>query len=266
MAVFEPNGGFVRQYAIPSDTTPGSAPFMTLACSARGVIAYQSQPGMPKVVSPPKNPASPTREERAIRTTAAVSISNSVGIVTRKLGDRSSGSMYLMGGGGFPLPLASTTYVAVAGDRVFVGTADSTATVAAYAPDGTMTVLKLNIPPRPTTADQRARAAAAMASLAPPQMRQLAAESLKVAPMPATLPPYSALYGDVDGVLWVQLTVPGDPNTRLRAVGARNEALGEITLRANAVVQEIGHEYVLAAYDDADDVPHIAVYRLHRGR
>jgi hypothetical protein len=97
-------------------------------------------------------------------------------------------------------------------------------------------------------------------------MRQMAEESLKVAPMPTTLPPYSALFGDADGVLWVQLTVPGDPNTRLRAIGANNQTLGEITLRANAAVQEVGRDYVLAAYDDADDVPHIAVYRLHRGR
>lgn len=265
MAVFAPNGAFVRQYAIPADSARGAGPFMTLACSSRGVIAYQSQPGMPKVLRPAKNPSSPTREERAVRTTAAVSVGNSVGMVTRKLGDHPSGSMYLIGGGGFPLPLASTTYVAVAGDRVFVGTADSTSTVAEYAPNGAMTMLKLNIPSRPTTADQRSRAAAAIASLAPGQMRQLAEDSLKVAPMPAMLPPYSALFGDADGVLWVQLTVPGDPNTRLRAVGGNGRTLGEITLRANAVVQEVGRDYVLAAYDDADDLPHIVVYQLHRG-
>ena len=70
MSVFAPNGGYVRQYAIPADSTPGAGPFMTLACSTRGVIAYQSQPGMPKVRPVAKNPAAPTREERAIRTTA----------------------------------------------------------------------------------------------------------------------------------------------------------------------------------------------------
>ena len=266
MAVFAPNGAFARQYLVPSDSASGATPFMTLACSSRGVIAFQSQPNMQKARIAAKNPAMPTREERAIRTTAVVSVTNTSGKVTNRLGELPSSTMYLMGGGGFPLPLAATTYLAVAGDRVFVGSADSTSSVSAYSPDGTMTVLKLNLAARQSTPAQRLRAAAAMASLAPKQMRAMAEDSLKVSPMPATLPPYSGLFGDTDGVLWVQLTVPGDPNTRLRAIGVDGRTLGEILLPPNVIVLEIGRDYVLAAYDDADDLPHLAMYRLHRGR
>lgn len=266
MAVFAPGGAFVRQCAVPSDSAAGATPLMTLACSSLGVIAFQGQPVMSKMRVAPKNPAMPTREERAIKTAAVVSIANSTGKVTKRVGERPSGTMYLMGGGGFPLPLAGTTYVAVAGDRVFVGSADSTSSVASYAADGTMTTLKLSIPARPSTPAQRALAATAMASMAPQQVRRMAEDSLKVSPMPATLPPYSALFGDSDGVLWVQLTVPGDPSTRLRAVDAGGKMLGEIALPANLVVHEIGRDYVLGAYDDADDVPHLAMFRLHRGR
>jgi hypothetical protein len=266
MAVFAPNGAFARQYVVPSDSTSGAAPFMTLACSSRGVIVFQSQPEMPKTLAAPKNPAMRTREERAFKTTAAVSVANTVGKVTSRLGEHPSGTMYLIGGGGFPLPLAATTYLAVSGDRVFVGTADSASTVAEYAPDGVMTLLKLGIAARHTTSAQRARAATGMASMAPQQVRTMAEDSLKVAPMPATLPPYSALFGDADGVLWVQLTVPGDPDTRLRAVGTKGETLGEVSLPANVVIHEVGRDYVLGAYDAADDVPHFALFRLHRGR
>ena len=266
MAVFAPSGLWIRQYAIPSDSAAGATPWMTLACSSRGVIAFQSQPNMSKGRIAPKNPAAPTRKERVIRTTANVSVANATGKVISRVGERPSGSMYVMGGGGFPLPLAATTYVAVASDRVLVGSADSTSTVSAYAPDGTVTVLKLSLPVRQSTPAQRARAAAAMASLAPPPLRTMAEDSLKVSPMPAILPPYSALFGDLDGVLWVQLTVPGDPSTRLRAVSADGKTLGEISLPANVVVHEIGRDYVLGAYDDADDLPHFAMFRLHRGR
>ena len=84
--------------------------------------------------------------------------------------------------------------------------------------------------------------------------------------MPATLPPYSGLFGDTDGVLWVQLTVLGDANTRLRAIGTKNETLGEVTLPANVVIHEVGRDYILGAYDDADDIPHLVMFRLYRGR
>ena len=105
-----------------------------------------------------------------------------------------------------------------------------------------------------------------MASMAPMQMRQMAEDSLKVSPMPAILPPYAGLFGDADGVLWVQLTVAGDRDTRLRAIGTNNQTLGEIILPANVIVHEIGRDYVLGAYDSADDTPHFVMYRLHRGK
>ena len=44
-----------------------------------------------------------------------------------------------------------------------------------------------------------------------------------------------------------------------------HSTLGEITLPANVVVHEIGRDYVLASFDDADDIPHLALFRLHRG-
>ncbi len=266
VSVFAPTGAYARQYAIPSDTTSRATPFLTLACSSRGVIAYQAQPGMPKTRPVVRDPAHPTREERVIPTMADVFAATTTGQIVRRLGERSGGAVYVIGGGGFPLPLAATTYVAIAGDRIFVGTADSTSTVVAYAPDGTPTTLKLDIPARPTTAAQRSRAATAMASMAPSSLRTLAEDSLRVAPMPATLPPYSGLFGDSDGVLWVELTVPGDLSTRLRAVDASGRTLGEVSLPPDVTVWEIGHDYLLGAYDDADDVPHLAMYRLHRGR
>lgn len=266
MAVFAPNGAFDRQYALPSDTAVKSAPTMTLACSPAGVIAFQGQPVFPKVRTPPKDPAKPTREERAIRTAAQVSMANTGGKVGRQFGELPSGSMYVMGGGWFPLPLASTTYVAVAGHRIFIGVADSNSTVVAVTQDGAPHVIKLTLPARPTTAQHRDRAAVAMASLAPAQLRKMAEDSLKLSPMPAMLPPYSGLFGDTDGVLWVQVTVPGDANTRLRAIGPNDQTLGEVTLPANVVIHEVGRDYILGAYDDADDVPHLVMFRLHRGR
>ena len=58
----------------------------------------------------------------------------------------------------------------------------------------------------------------------------------------------------------------GDPDSRLRAVDKAGKMLGEISLPANVAVREIGRDYVLGAYDDQDDLPHIVLFRLHRGR
>jgi hypothetical protein len=265
MAVFTAGGVFVRQYFIPSDTSLKAEPLATLACGSSGTIAFQGAPRRSQTGPEPKDPRNPTRAERVMNSTAPVFMANTVGQVTRRIGDLPSGSMYMARqGGGFPLPLGTATYIAVVGDHLFVGTGDST--LAESRPDGIMNTLKLSIPPRPTTSQHWARAVSAMASMAPKQMRQIAEDSLRTAPMPRNLPRYSALFGDADGVLWVQLTVLGDPATRLRAIGADNKTLGEVSLPANITIHEIGRDYILGAYDDSDDVPHFVVFRLHRGR
>ncbi len=269
MAVFAPGGQFVRQYTLTSDTSHKTEPFLTLACSPGGIIAFQGQPGRPKSLTPPKDRSHPTRQERTIRTASMVSVSNTMGKVSGEFGELPSGSMYMMGGGGFPLPLAPTTYLAVAGTRMFIGVADSSSQIVAVTPGTPHSppdIIKLKLPARPSTQQQRDRAAVATASMAPMQLRKMAEDSLKLSPMPAVLPPYSGLFGDTDGVLWVQLTVPGDANTRLRAIGANDQVLGEVTLPANVVIHEVGHDYILAALDDADDLPHLVMFKLHRGQ
>jgi hypothetical protein len=269
MSVFSANGTFVRDYTPHADTSRSSTPVMTISCSTRGVLAFQAQPVNKSPISA-KDPEHPTRQERVMKVTAPVAVATSDGKVTRLLGDRPGGAWYQILGGHFPLPLGATTYVAVANNVTYVGTSDSMASIGVFATGGSNGTIRLGGAPRRVTQAHRDHAVAALVGLipgqAPARLRKQAADSLNVSPMPATLPPFTGLWGDADGVLWVQTSVAGDPDTRLRAFGTNQKIVGEITLPANVTVYEIGRDYILGAFADADDVPHLGMFRLHRGR
>ena len=83
-------------------------------------------------------------------------------------------------------------------------------------------------------------------------------------PMPATLPPYSALLADRFGALWVVRSVPGDADLQLTAYSIDGRALADVRLPRFLTVFEIGADYILGTYEDGASQPHVAVYTLRR--
>ena len=259
MSVFGANGTYVRQFTLGAH----AAPIMTLACNGAGEVIFQDQP-KPARRSRPQSSGN-TRQDRILPTTAGIQIVDRTGTHPRALGDWSAGTWYRVGTGTGPLPLGTMSYVAAAGARMFVGTADSVAAISVWSGAKGPATITLKIPRRRPTAAEHQRAAAAAAAIAPRAMRDVVEDSLDKAPMPDALPPYAGLFGDRDGVLWVLLTVPGDDAIRLRAIGARNQVLGDVALPADVTVDEVDHDAIVATYTDTDDLPHVVVYRLHRG-
>ncbi len=104
----------------------------------------------------------------------------------------------------------------------------------------------------------------AIASMAPPAARERATASLRELEMPEMLPLYAGLLTDPDGLVWVVQSFPGDSTTSLSALRATGDVAGNVRLPHSMRVFEIGRDYLLGAYTDADAEPHVAMYRLRR--
>jgi hypothetical protein len=162
------------------------------------------------------------------------------------------------------LPFGRWTSAAVAGDRFFVATGDEYR-VDAFTHNGTPhSAVRRPVQPLPLTradvAEYTRRVVEGAGSRAAEERAELAA-----APMPKTIPPTGAMLTDAEGRLWVQ---EGQPMTDV-ARGSRwsvFDARGRRVARASGPARftpfQIGREWVLGRYTDADGVQHVQLLRL----
>lgn len=165
-------------------------------------------------------------------------------------------------------PLGHVTELAISGDRVFVGAADS-GVIATYQLTGAAaSPLRTDVPLRPATSRHFDRAIELqVAQLSDAASRDVSRRMLhQAATMPEYLPAYSGLFADPDGTLWVQLSIPGDSTTWLRGLRADGTVVGDVRLPTEMHVFEMGRDYLLASYDAADGNLHVVLYRLRRTR
>lgn len=162
-------------------------------------------------------------------------------------------------------PLGLRTQVATLGDTVFVGTEDS-----AY-----VNVLRLSssqevgrIHPgiqrrKPTRSNYERAIDRRVAWLTDKADRERWRKRFLAMPMPDYLPAYSALFADPDGErLWVQISIPGDSTTALRAVGLDGKIQGDVTLQQDLTVFDVAHGYILGEYDDSGGDQHVVLYKI----
>ncbi len=97
------------------------------------------------------------------------------------------------------------------------------------------------------------------------QTRQRMKELELEGPMPATVPPYTALFTDRAGTLWVSLYLPRDVETRLLALADDGRLLGDVRIPTGLTVFDIADDYILGTYEDRVGEPHVTLYRLRRG-
>lgn len=254
LSVIAGSGQVVRQIGLPIDPSEGPPPFV-LACSPTGVLA---------MLGPPSQRPAPG--EVFFRGLAPLKIANTAGAITRRVGDVPAGEFALLGGGAGPRPLGKTTSIAVSGDYLMVGTGDSAAVDLYRLSDLARSTISVGTPPRSPTDRHKARGADPSVALAPAAMRAQIRERLLALPFPERLPPYSALFADPTGVFWVQTSVPGDGETRLRAFTPDGRRVADVVLPGEVVIYEIGLDYVLGSYESSDGEPHVAMYHLSRNQ
>jgi hypothetical protein len=196
--------------------------------------------------------------------TAFPTLVSSKGDTLLKLAELVIGEIVASQGGGGLRPLGPTLHYALGRDRLWLGMSDSTV-VTAYAFDGKrIGAIEVRRPPRPVSPANYLRAVDYYLGIVPAQSRSRFKSLFMEVPPPGSMPTFTGLFVDPDGLIWVNLSAPGDADTQLRAFAADGRVLANLTLPVSVNVFEIGREYVLGSRIDADDEPHLVVYRLNR--
>jgi hypothetical protein len=94
-----------------------------------------------------------------------------------------------------------------------------------------------------------------------PQLLANYRTQFRSAPMPSHAPAYRRILAAPNGVLWVDLTVPGDSVRWLRAIAPDGTVLGDAGLPLTMELLSVDNAYVFVRYDDSDGEPHVAMYR-----
>ena len=240
MSVLDRDGAIVRQFRLEPTAS-------TIACSRAGALAY---------FGPPEASASSVAEMASARYRAPLMVRASDGNTAQAVAILPLGE---------PRPLGRVTSLAVVGERILVGTADS-GVVEVYTISGeTAPPIQFARAPRsPTERQYEAAIEKQLAMLPRAADREPVRKLMRSMPMPDAVPAYSAILVDPVGVVWVQETVPGDGETRFRLF--RNGAeVGALRLAREVTAFEVGADYLLAGYRDADAAEHLALFRVHRG-
>lgn len=244
------NGEFVRHFQ------PSSRPGV-LGCTRSGALG---------IVGPPAQPAETSPAMRS--TTAPLSLYDSRGSAPRAFGEVPAWDVAFTDFGGW-MPQLAGRIPSVAGtsERVYMGPSDSSA-ILVFALDGRrLPSLPVPVQPRSPSRRHLERAADFMVSFVPASAERdhFRERFLHIAPA-EQVPPFSTLTVDPDGVLWANLSVPGDTAAVLRAFDTTGRVLGEVRIPIELKVFEIGRDYVLGTYQDRGGEPVVALYGLRRGR
>ncbi|MCL4865466.1 MAG: hypothetical protein KJZ47_06195 [Gemmatimonadales bacterium] len=154
--------------------------------------------------------------------------------------------------------------VAVAGGRVYTGTADQLA-YGIRSPDGRL--LRLVRAAGPDLALSASQIEGERQTLLNPRTPTWLRDAVAALPAPATRPAYSQLLVDESGHVWLApyrgRSESGIPMP-WQVFDADGDWLGEVQIPERVRVKRIGADYVLGVRPDQDDVEHLQLLRLTR--
>jgi hypothetical protein len=164
------------------------------------------------------------------------------------------------------LPFGKSPGVAVAPNRVFMGTGE-TYEILAFTPGGVLErvirVRQSSVPLTGKDIDRYVEMAVANArdGDAAPRIRR----TLEEVPWPETLPPYLRFLADPEGCLWVEESrLPGEDVPVWTVFGADGTRLGRLSMPLGVELLEIGEDYILGLWRDDLGVEYVKMYALTR--
>jgi hypothetical protein len=174
-----------------------------------------------------------------------------------------------VGGGvaNYEVPFGRQQHVAVHGDRIYNGTGDTFEIEVRSTDRGLERLIRAALPPRAvTSADvERWRSAHLERAANNPRFRPAVERLLSEAPVPRTMPAYSALHVDRESNVWARAYAPADePATQWQVFDPAGRWIGAVELPDRAIVTEIGDDYVLVVARDELDIESVRLYRLRK--
>ena len=162
------------------------------------------------------------------------------------------------------LALGRAAYGATGDDRIYLGWNDSYE-IGSYSRTGKLLQLtRLNMSGRPLTADMiETYTAERVAGVRGESRRRRLEEYLSANPWPENLPAFREIRIDRRGNLWVEdYPAPGTSMNFWSVFDVEGFFLGRVTMPAEFSPLDIGPDYVLGVWRDADDVEHVRMYEL----
>lgn len=256
MVVLSGNGDLVREYAIPSHPAAGASSPEYLACSSTGVFVFQ---GINRAGLRPTGADAPI-----LRGYSPLFLGDRTGSVQVRVDSVWGNEMVVLGGGGGPRPLGKSTSFVVTNDRVYVGTGDSASIDMLDLSGRRLGSIALPVSWERPSAASYAEAVDEIVSNIRSGTRDVVKQLMLKLPMPERTPPYRRLLADPGGLLWLTTSPPGGESTELLAVDPNGSARIRLTIPVPMKVTDVGSDYVLGVHSDADDEPHVLLYRLRR--
>jgi hypothetical protein len=240
ITIIDATAAVVATYRIPEE--PAVAPPTRVSCSRHGVFA---------LIGTPEGMASAWA-----RYSASLLLTDTRGRIIMDVGE-----VPAFEGN----PLGKVTDIAVGDSELYVGTKDS-AFVDVYTLTGDHAgVLPIGTSRRVATTEHFERAIdAQVAQLAAVSDREFLKGMLMQRPMPDYMPAHGPLLTDPAGLLWVQISLPGDPDTHLRVLRADGTLAAEVRIAPYLRVFDVGKDYVLGGYEDDESEPFLAMYEVVR--
>ncbi len=224
--------------------TPVSVGWLEVACNNKGELAG---------IDGPQNSYAPM-------SAAAVRVESSLWITAHRDDERRELGMIPFGE---YRPLGKRTRIAVDSAFIYLGVPDSAAIDVFDHSGAKVRTLQLREPLRPAS---DAHYEAVIEEMVPPGTDATMAEEfrrqIRAIPIPETLPPYSGLFIERDGIVWAVLSSPGDTSTRLRAVSIEGKILANLTISADVRIFDVGADFVIGRVDDGvSGEQRVVVYR-----
>lgn len=91
------------------------------------------------------------------------------------------------------------------------------------------------------------------------------AEQLQSMPIPPSSPPHGDLHVDAEGNLWVQeWQMPNPGQQRYNVFNSTGSPVGSLSIPEEFQMMDIGEDYVLGLWRDANDVEFVRLYSLRK--
>lgn len=164
------------------------------------------------------------------------------------------------------VPLGRQMFMTLDGNDVIMGNAESSMLSVFLPSTGWQPGPNLgSIENREATEDEIDAGILTLLALAPRRHAKGLHDRFKRLPRPKTMPAYHRLMSDGSGRVWAQLSVVGTSPTRLRWVDRRSGKVGDLTIAAPLIVQEVGRDYILAIEELPSGAQRVVEYALSGG-
>ncbi len=164
----------------------------------------------------------------------------------------------------WPLAFGRTTTARVYGDRVFLGEGATYEIRVLDTAGGVREVIRVTRDPLPVTErDIQAYGEALVAAAGNDNFRRMMERLIADMPFPTHMPAYAGFLVDAGGGLWVEeYNRPGDEIARWSVFQRDGVWMGTLVFPLRFEPLDIGDDYLLGLWRDADDVEHVQMYRL----